>query len=527
MADTVLHAIEKKIIASLLSDSDQTFEDLVASAHLSPDQARRGIEWLRHKKIVHVHETEEHEILLDKYGKNLPDNLLPERRLLHMIKNDPPPSMQDVQAALGPSAGAALGVVKKNGWVQVMPAKPGGAITLRATDLEPPDLLPGEDTLQKLVARSGRIKLGSDTDIDETDLDALIGRPHLVKKMTYTTRHVTLDQKKAESLAAKLGNTHTTGARDSSGSDGSYDNDDKKQRHGRVDDGAGGRNYEKGAIDVKAAVPGAMIGRTHPLKDVISEIKEIFAMMGFAEVSGSIIQPCFWNFDALLTPQDHPSREMQDTFYLNDALSYKGADALQGHLRHISKTHTQTWHQKWDPSEAKRAVLRTHTTCVTLRHLQKLAASSSSAPGYGGDARMFSLGRVFRNEKTSYKHLAEFTQVEGVVHEKGAGIRDLMGIQTEFYRRLGLPKVKFWPTFFPYTEPSFQSMVYNERVGKWVELFGMGVFRPDVTRGLEHPVLAWGGGVERIAMIKYGVDDVREFYANNMNWLRSAKPTCR
>ena len=99
-----------------------------------------------------------------------------------------------------------------------------------------------------------------------------------------------------------------------------------------------------------------------------------------------------------------------------------------------------------------------------------------------------------------------------------------MGIQREFYKRIGLNKVKFWPTFFPYTEPSLQTMVYNERLGKWVELFGMGIFRQEVTKplGINKPVLAWGGGIERIAMLKYGLDDVREFYNNDLGWLRSA-----
>ena len=99
-----------------------------------------------------------------------------------------------------------------------------------------------------------------------------------------------------------------------------------------------------------------------------------------------------------------------------------------------------------------------------------------------------------------------------------------MGIQKEFYKKLGLTKIKFWPTFFPYTEPSLQTMVYNEKLAKWIEQFGMGIFRPEVTKplGIDKPVLAWGGGIERIAMLKYELDDVREFYNNNLSWLRSA-----
>jgi phenylalanyl-tRNA synthetase alpha chain len=135
---------------------------------------------------------------------------------------------------------------------------------------------------------------------------------------------------------------------------------------------------------------------------------------------------------------------------------------------------------------------------------------------------------VFRNEKPSYKHLVEFHQVEGVATAKGLTLRDLMGLQKEFYARMGIRKIKFWPTFFPYTEPSLQSMVYNDKLQKWVELFGMGIFRPEVTNqlGIRNPVLAWGGGIERIAMLRYGLDDVRELFSSKLSWLRS-EPKCQ
>jgi phenylalanyl-tRNA synthetase alpha chain len=156
---------------------------------------------------------------------------------------------------------------------------------------------------------------------------------------------------------------------------------------------------------------------------------------------------------------------------------------------------------------------------VTLRHLADAKPES---------ARFFSVGRVFRNEKPSYKHLVEFHQVEGVATARGLSLRDLMGLQTQFYAKMGIKKIKFWPTFFPYTEPSLQSMVYNESLQKWVELFGMGIFRPEVTvpLGIKNPVLAWGGGIERIAMLRYALDDVRDLYSSKLSWLRGV-PKCQ
>jgi phenylalanyl-tRNA synthetase alpha chain len=164
-------------------------------------------------------------------------------------------------------------------------------------------------------------------------------------------------------------------------------------------------------------------------------------------------------------------------------------------------------------------VLRTHTTSVTIRYLADNKPES---------ARVFSIGRVFRNEKVSYKHLVEFNQIEGILTARRATLRDLMGLQQEFYAKLGIKKIKFWPTFFPYTEPSLQSMIYNNELDKWVEMGGMGIFRPEVTQplGLDNPVLAWGVGIERIAMLRFGLDDVRDLYGNNLRWLRSL-PKCQ
>jgi phenylalanyl-tRNA synthetase alpha chain len=232
-----------------------------------------------------------------------------------------------------------------------------------------------------------------------------------------------------------------------------------------------------GAIDVEAKVPQTHAARIHPLKETINEIREIFVSLGFTDMKA-------------------------------------GKFASSQQITNVSRSHKSGWDYNWNISEAQRMVLRTHTTCVTIKHLADYKPD---------EARIFSLGRVFRNEKVSYKHLAEFNQVEGVVIGKNVTLRDLMGLQEEFYRRIGLTKIKFWPTFFPYTEPSLQSMVYNDRLGKWIELFGMGIFRPEVTKplGITKPVLAWGGGIERIAMLKYGIDDVREFYHNNLDLLRS------
>ncbi|MCS7133546.1 MAG: hypothetical protein NZ921_01930, partial [Candidatus Caldarchaeum sp.] len=137
---------------------------------------------------------------------------------------------------------------------------------------------------------------------------------------------------------------------------------------------------------------------------------------------------------------------------------------------------------------------------------------------------VFCVDRIFRNEKVDWKHLAEFHQIEGIVVEKTANLRMLMGVLKDFYARLGLKEVRFRPSFFPYTEPSMEVEV--KLGGKWLELGGSGIFRPETTYpfGVRDPVLAWGLGLERLAMVIYGLEDIRAFHLNDLAWLRTASP---
>ena len=454
----VFHDIEKKIITSLKENPIQTPETLEKSTQLLPDQIRRGIEWLKLKNLAIVDETKSSTISLGKNGLDSFEKGLPERRLLNLVKNGPR-KLFDLQKELGFIFGPAMGLCRKNNWIETS----SDEIIIKII----PSILPGEKTLQQIG--NGKLSKG---ELDTTDLTDLLKRPDFIVENIVKSKKISLTNS-AKSI--DISNI-------------------------------------SGAIDVEAKVPEFFVARTHPLKDTIDEIREIFVTLGFSEILGNMTQSSFWNFDALFTPQDHPARELQDTFFLDSISAKKIGTAEQ--IRKVSDSHKKNWRYQWDINEARKMVLRTHTTCVTIKHL---------AENKPDEARIFSLGRVFRNEKVSYKHLVEFNQIEGIVVGKDANLRNLMGIQREFYKRIGITKIKFWPTFFPYTEPSLQTMVYNEKLGKWIELFGMGIFRPEVIKplGITKPVLAWGGGIERIAMLKYDLDDVREFYNNNLGWLRS------
>lgn len=277
-------------------------------------------------------------------------------------------------------------------------------------------------------------------------------------------------------------------------------------------------------FDVTAPGPVVYPGKIHPMQEIIQMVREAFLEMGFTEIRGSIVQTAFWNFDALFQPQDHPAREMMDTFYL--AQPKEGKLPRKNFVDAVAKTHengwitgSRGWQYKWDPQEAKRLVMRTHTTAVTIHYL----AEHREPP-----VKVFSVDRIYRNERLDYKHLAELYQIEGIIMDKNVTLRDLIGTLKEFYLKLGLKRVEFWPSYFPYTEPSAQATAYVPELKTWIELCGMGIFRPEVVApfGIKYPVLAWGGGLERLVMLKLGVDDIRFLYKNDLGWVRRS-PICR
>jgi phenylalanyl-tRNA synthetase alpha chain len=277
-------------------------------------------------------------------------------------------------------------------------------------------------------------------------------------------------------------------------------------------------------FDVAVAGPEFYPSKIHPLQQIIQRAREIFLEMGFTEIRGPLVETAFWNFDALFQPQDHPAREMMDTFYLTNPKD--GALPNKRVVDAVARTHengwvtgSKGWGYKWSPGEAKRLVLRTHTTAETIKYLSK----HKKPP-----IKVFSVDRVYRNEQLTYKNTAEFQQIEGIVVDKGVTLRDLMGTLKTFYSRFGLKKVKFWPCYFPYTEPSAEATVYVPKLKRWMELCGMGMFRPEVLApmGIKYPVLAWGGGLERIAMLELGLNDIRQLYGNNLSWIRRT-PLCR
>ena len=274
---------------------------------------------------------------------------------------------------------------------------------------------------------------------------------------------------------------------------------------------------DKNFLEYDVTIPSKDVfaAKIHPYERIIRECRKIFLEMGFTEIKGHYVQPAFWNFDALFQPQDHPARDMQDTFYLDRYVDLKGDVVEWVKLTHENgwKTASKGWGGKWSLEKSKQLVLRTHTTAITIHYL----ALNPEPP-----VKAFCIDRVYRRENIDATHLPEFDQLEGVVLDKDVGFADLLGLLREFFHKMGFEDVRFRPGYFPYTEPSVEPEVYVEGLG-WVELGGAGIFRMEVTEplGIKGKVLAWGLGIGRLAMLRLGMKDLRRLYLPDIGWLRS------
>lgn len=272
--------------------------------------------------------------------------------------------------------------------------------------------------------------------------------------------------------------------------------------------------------NIKAPATKTWPGKKHPYLQFLDEVKAKLVTLGFKEMTGTYVETSFFNFDALYTPQGHPAREPSGVYYVKSP-KYGSVVAYKDVMANVKRTHEDGWKTgssgwkcKYSVKEAGRLILRSHTTCLSARTLLR---RDLEIPGM-----YFSIGRCYRPEVLDKTHLTEFNQVEGIVVAKDLTLRDLLGVLEKFAIDVaGADEAKFVPDYFPFTEPSVELRAYKKGYG-WIEFGGSGIFRPEVTLplGIEVPVLAWGLGIDRLFMMKAGIDDVRQIFSLDLDWLR-------
>ncbi|MBW2985102.1 phenylalanine--tRNA ligase subunit alpha [Candidatus Woesearchaeota archaeon] len=497
-----LSPLERRVLPllSILS----SFDDILAKSGLKGVEIMRALQWLGNKKIIVLKEDKKEVIDLGKNGKEYVKKGLPEKRFLEAV-NEKDLSLDGIGEEVGLSKDeldACVGVLKKKAAINLKKDK---KLIISITD-NGKKLLLKKSLEEEFLEKQFPVEVSGLKPEEKFAFENLIKRKDILKEEVVKLREVELtllgkkiikkgisDEKFIDRLTSGLLKTG-------------------KWRK---------KNFR--AYDVEINVPKAYYGKRHFVNDAIDYVKKIWLEMGFTEMTGKLVDSSFWNFDALFTSQDHPVRDLQDTFFIKDI---KSELKDKGIVERVKKTHEDGWttgsigwRYDWSLDEAKKNVLRTHTTVLSVREIAKLRKEDLPA-------KFFSVGKCFRNESLDWSHLFELVQVEGIVVDENVNFSNLMGYLKEFFGKMGFEKIRVRPAYFPYTEPSAEVDIFHPVKKKWVELGGAGIFRPEVVKpllGVDYPVLAWGIGLERTVSDYYDISDIREIYKNDLKQTRNMK----
>jgi phenylalanyl-tRNA synthetase alpha chain len=483
-------------VLKAISEGDSDPQSIAGKLGMKVEAVRASADALGEQGIIQVTKSVEEIVKLTEEGKKYAKDGLPERNLLQSLGSGKPMSeLKDPALKIG------LGWLRKKGWatIQAGEIRPLGSAQ-RGLD---------EEILEKLLAGAK-----SSADLDKKGLADLKGRELVSSSKSKEWRYEITESGKSfvesskKNVEAGIKFRYDQISYLPKITSEAIKNGKWEGEYVTID----GITYEVRPYDVTLAADRLYPGKKHPYQRLIDFMREIMLEMGFAEIKGQIVQSSFWNFDALFQPQDHPAREMQDTFYLDSLADIPDYSRVKEMHECGGGAQSTGWGGCWRPEVARQEVLRTHTTGVTIKYL----AEHPEPP-----VKAFGIDRVYRREAIDATHTPEFEQLEGIVMDRDVTFSHLLGILKEFYAKMGFDEVRFRPGYFPYTEPSVEPEVFIDGLG-WVELGGAGVFRKEVTApfGIEHPVLAWGLGVSRVAMLKLGLKDLRLLYQSDMEWLR-------
>ncbi len=478
---------------------EKKISEICKKSNLDKVSVLRALEYLQNKKILNLPFKKKKIIEIGVNGALYKKKGLPERRLLNLLREKRILKLKDAQKQSSLSNDefkASLGALKKKAMIELKKGK----IILNANNEEI-----SKKTLEEFFIESLPIEYDSISPEQLYALKSLQNRRNIIQikeekridiELTDLGKRIINSKIESQNLIEQI--------------------NPKILREEKLWKGKKFRRY-----DVTSPLPEIHGGKRHFVNQSIDHAKKIWTEMGFKEMTGDLIQSSFWNFDALFTPQDHPVREIQDSFFIDKKIELPNKKLVKAvrdsHEKGIEGS--KGWEYLWSEEEAKKLVLRTHTTCLSAQTLFKLKKEELPA-------KFFAVGKCFRNETVDWSHGFEFYQTEGIVVDKNADFRHLLGYLKQFLKKMGFKKIRFRPGYFPYTEPSVEIDIWHPEKKVWLELCGAGIFRPEMTiplLGEPIPVLAWGLGFDRIITDYYNIKDLRELYKNDLAKLRKMK----
>ncbi len=503
-----LRAHELKMLSTLEKlNGKVSVEQLTSEGELSDAAVMRSALTMQEKSLVKIHAEEQTIIKLNAEGRLHAENGLPERRLVNALISLGGKATLDKAAE---KAGLekqfvqiALGWIQRKKWASF----DSKTNTLQATSA------PEEDSDEKLLKELR----------DSEELVALSGSREIeilqVAAQTLKKRKLlTVEDKTLRVL-------EITDAGKKAVQEGKTATEEVTQLTPELIITGKWRTAKLQKYNIEAPVAKTWPGKKHPYLSFLEEVRAKLVTLGFKEMTGTNVETSFFNFDALYTPQDHPAREIFGIYFVKNPV-FSDLSAYEATVANVKATHengwitgSSGWGYKYSVQEAKRLILRGHGTCLSAR---TLLSKDLEIP-----SRYFSIARCYRPEVVDKTHLSEFNQVEGIVVDEKLTLRDLLGVLAKFAIEIaGADEVRFKPDYFPFTEPSVELSAYKEGYG-WIEFGGSGIFRPEVTLplGVKVPVIAWGLGVDRLFMMRAGVEDIRCIFSQDLDWLRRKQVT--
>lgn len=508
-----LHPLESKVLLALTRKSDvpPTLDQLAKSTELEPSQLSMAIEWLLAKSLIAVHsEKVTHIASLTPIGELFFEKYSPIERVLSAAREAGQTgrrlTIQDIQAkeALEPSdVSKAVGTLKKEGAILIVQ---GGCIESTGRNSATAEGM--RSLLQNL--RSGQRDLQS---FSEPLRNVL--QQHAVKRGN-AREPFRIDERVTRSFVLTPSGQEVA---EQLSRDGVAEEVSQLTPELLKEGAWRTKQFRKYTISLRA--PRIAAGKRHPYREFLDLVKLKLVSMGFQEMRGTLVETEFWNMDALFMPQFHPARDIHDVYFVKNPTHAR--TIAEPYLTHVTQVHEKGtgagstgWGYPFDAERAKRLVLRSQGTAVSARTL----AAGASVPG-----KYFSIARCFRYDQVDATHATDFFQVEGIVLGSDINFRTLLGLLNLFAREVAQAKeVKFLPAYFPFTEPSVEMHVRHPKLG-WMELGGAGLFRPEVTTplGVSVPVIAWGLGLDRMAMVALGIHDIRDLFSADLEFIRTMR----
>ncbi|MBC8500475.1 MAG: phenylalanine--tRNA ligase subunit alpha [DPANN group archaeon] len=494
-----LHSFERKVLPNI-SDGI-TISKLAKKSSLKEVETTRGVQWLYNKKLVNIKKKVKELIFLDENGRKYAREGLPERRFLQASSRETNVNeIQKLASLENDEVNVCIGALKKKAAVIV---EKDGGLKVKLTE-EGKKLLEKEFLEEQFLKKEFPFEVSSLDPEEKFSFDNLIKRKKILKKKVKKIKKVSLT--KLGKKVLKIGVSEKERV--------------DKLTHEMLKKGSWKKKKFR-AYDISINVPKIFAGKRQPYSEFIDKVREKVVSMGFVEMSGPIIELEFYNFDALYQPQGHPARTWSAAYRIKEPKTgtlpaKKIIQAVKSAHENGGETNSTGWNYEWSEKTASQLMPRAHDTAISPRFLAK----GVKIPG-----KYFSLVRCYRPDVIDATHGVEFNQLGGFVVGKDLSFRDLLGILKDFTIEMtGAKEVKFFPDYFPFTEPSVQISAKHPDFG-WMELAGAGIFRPEMTEplGIKEPVIAWGFGIDRLAMLKLGIEDIRDLFSYKLDFLRFCK----